>query len=98
MSEVHDQELATIVKTLIILVVETAGAVIVAVGKDIFVTAAAELPLRFVKNGAVDTLGGKELISKDVFELLINVHKILATVPFLYSATGARLFNIFVMI
>ena len=83
MSVLKAQTPASTRNSLIILVVEIDGPGKVAVGNEIFVNAGELLPLRLVKNGAVDRLGGKEFISKLVVELLISVHRILAMVKFL---------------
>jgi hypothetical protein len=83
---------------LIILVTDILAAEIEAEGKLMLVIARLLAPPRLVRNADVENAGGNELMSKDCALLLIKLHKILAYVPALYSPTGARLFNIFVII
>ena len=68
----------TISKVLIILVVETLAAAIVAVGDAMLVIANELLPDRSVKKGLVLMLGGNAFIANEVLEGFIKVHKILA--------------------
>jgi len=63
---------------LIILVTDTLAAEIVAVGKLMLVIARLELPLKLVKNAAVENAGGSEFISRLCALLLIKLHNILA--------------------
>jgi hypothetical protein len=68
------------INVLIILVVDTDDAGIVAVVKAILVNAFAVLPAKSVKKDP-EAVERKGFISNDVVELLSNVHRIFATVP-----------------
>jgi hypothetical protein len=84
------------VKVFIILVVATDGEAIVAVVKDILVNAGDVASGDTCVTKELEVKDRSALISSDVVELLKIVHRILATVPFLKSAIGARLFSTFV--
>ena len=77
-SDRQTHALASIWNVLIILVVETLAAAIVAVGNEMLVIANELLPDRSVKKGLVPTLGGNALMANVVLEGLISVHNILA--------------------
>ena len=86
-SDTNDQAPAANWNVFITRVVVIVGAGMVAVATDTSVTANA-VPVGVLNSAVVSLTNG--LILKLVVEFETTVHKILAVVPFLYSAGGAR--------